>query len=84
MIETQKFLSIKEASLWASKYIGKDVTPSNITYLINYGRIPKRSESGSILVAKQDLVDYSPARDDGKIRLSFLRNFENCSRFSPR
>lgn len=58
MIETQKFLSIKEASLWASKHIGKDVTPSNITYLINYGRIPKRGENGSVLIYKQDLVDY--------------------------
>ncbi len=58
MIETKKFLSIKEASLWASKHIGKDVTPSNITYLINYGRIPKRGKNGLILVAKQDLVDY--------------------------
>ena len=33
MIETEKFLSIKEASRWASRHIGKDVTPSNITYL---------------------------------------------------
>ena len=48
MIETEKFLSIKEASRWASRYIGKDVTPSNITYLINYGRVKKRGDNGNI------------------------------------
>ncbi len=58
MLETRELFNVKEASVWASKYIGKDVTPSNITYLINYGRIPKRGENGSLLVAKQDLIDY--------------------------
>lgn len=35
----QELLSIKEASQWASKYLDKDVTTSNISYLIQYGRI---------------------------------------------
>ena len=48
MIETEKFLSIKEASLWASRHIGKDVTPSNIAYLINYGRVKKRGDNDNI------------------------------------
>lgn len=33
MLETKELLSIKEASEWATNHIGKDVTPSNITYL---------------------------------------------------
>ena len=41
MIETKELLTIKEASIWASEFTGKSVTPSNIAYLINYGRINK-------------------------------------------
>lgn len=58
MIETKEFLNVKEASIWATKHIGKDVTPSNIAYLINYGRVKKRGENGNIFVAKEDLEDY--------------------------
>jgi DNA modification methylase len=58
MIETRETFTIQDASVWASKHIGKDVTPSNISYLINYGRIKKRGENGNIVVAKKDLIDY--------------------------
>ena len=36
-----ELLSIKEASLWATEYLDKNVTTSNISYLIQYGRIRK-------------------------------------------
>ena len=36
-----ELLSIKEASLWATEYLDKNVTTSNISYLIQYGRIKK-------------------------------------------
>jgi DNA modification methylase len=58
MLETKETFTIKEASIWASKHIGKNVTPSNISYLINYGRIKKRGENGIIVISKKDLVDY--------------------------
>jgi hypothetical protein len=58
MIETKEFLNIKEASIWATKHIGKNVTPSNITYLINYGRILKTEKKGTTLIPKQELIDY--------------------------
>ncbi len=58
MLESKENLNIREASAWASKYIGKNVTPSNIAYLISYGRVKKRGENGNILVAKKDLIDY--------------------------
>ncbi len=58
MIETEKLFTIKEASVWASNHIGKTVTPSNIAYLVNYGRVKKRGSNGDIFVAKDDLVDY--------------------------
>ena len=40
-------LNIKEASLWASKYLNKKVTPSNISYLIQYGKIAKKENKGT-------------------------------------
>lgn len=58
MFQTGELLDIKQASLWATKHLGKDVTPSNITYLINYGRITKLGDNNKTLVAKQDLIEY--------------------------
>ena len=31
------FMTIKDASIWASNLLGKDITPSNIAYLVQYG-----------------------------------------------
>ncbi len=53
-----ELLTIKQASLWASEYLGKNVTPSNITYLIQYGKIKKCGENGNTSVSKSDLISY--------------------------
>ena len=54
----QDLMTIKEASIWASKYVGKNVTPSNISYLIQYGRIPKNGDNGNAFVNRYDLEEY--------------------------
>jgi len=54
----EKKLTICDASNWASNYLGKTVTPANITYLINYGRIKKIIENGQSYVSCSDLKDY--------------------------
>lgn len=36
----------------------KEVTPSNISYLIQYGRIRKIGDNGTAQVSKQDLIEY--------------------------
>lgn len=51
-------LTIKQASHWASKFTGKRVTISNISYLIQYGRIKKIGENGNIFILKKDLIQY--------------------------
>jgi hypothetical protein len=51
-------LTIKEAAEFASKHIQKNVTPSNISYLLNYGRVPKVGDNGAVLVQQDDLVRY--------------------------
>ncbi|MFV0531227.1 MAG: DNA methyltransferase [Flavobacteriales bacterium] len=53
-----ELLTIKEASSWATSYLKKEVTPSNISYLIQYGRVPKIGENGNTRVAKKDLLSY--------------------------
>ena len=53
-----EYLSISEASEWASDYLEKNVTTSNISYLIQYGRITKIGENGSTLIAKDELINY--------------------------
>jgi SAM-dependent methyltransferase len=65
MIEQLSFLdtkidlmTIKQASIWATNHLNKQVTPSNISYLIQYGRIKKNGENGSTLVSKKELVEY--------------------------
>ncbi len=54
----QDLMTIKEASVWASKYIDRNVTPSNISYLIQYGRIPKNGDNGNTFVNRFDLEKY--------------------------
>ncbi|MDR2927396.1 MAG: site-specific DNA-methyltransferase [Cytophagaceae bacterium] len=53
-----ELLTIKEASEWATKHICKNVTPANISYLIQYGRIKKIGDNGTTQIAKQDLINY--------------------------
>lgn len=58
MTITNELLTIKEASEWATKHIHKTVTTSNISYLIQYGRIKKIGKNGSTQIALQDLINY--------------------------
>ena len=52
------FLTIKEASEFASSYLKRNVTTSNISYLIQYGRIRKIGGNGSTLIDKNELIKY--------------------------
>lgn len=51
-------LTIKEASEWATNYVGKLVTPSNISYLIQYGRIKKIGNNSAPKITYSDLLNY--------------------------
>src|SRR4030067_1827974 len=58
IIPTDELLTIKEASEWAAKYLGKTVTTSNISYLIQYGLVKKIGGNGDTQVSKQELINY--------------------------
>ena len=52
------FMDLREASKWASQYLNRKVTTSNISYLIQYGRISKIGENGNLLVDMNELKNY--------------------------
>lgn len=55
---SEDLISIKDASLWASEFLNKEVTSSNISYLVNYGKITKIGENGSTQVSRTELKEY--------------------------
>jgi len=55
---SQEFLTIREASKWASDYLERQVTPSNISYLVQYAKIKKHLEGFTIKVDVDELKDY--------------------------
>ena len=51
-------LSLKEASEWASDFLGREITASNISYLIQYARIKKYMDGLTIKINTNELKDY--------------------------
>ncbi|MBI3189243.1 MAG: site-specific DNA-methyltransferase, partial [Ignavibacteriales bacterium] len=51
-------MTLRDASVWATTFLGKNVTTSNISYLVQYGKIPKFGSNGTTLVSKDDLTTY--------------------------
>lgn len=66
IVEIDELLTIKEASEWATQHTNKNVTTSNISYLIQYGRIKKIGSNGSTQVSKQDLLNYYAAYNEDR------------------
>lgn len=59
-------LTIKEASDWATDFLDKNVTTSNISYLIQYGRVKKIADNGCTLIDKNDLINYYEQSYNGR------------------
>lgn len=51
-------VTINDASKWATDYLDKEVSPTNISYLVQYGKVKKHGEYGSTLVDLDDLKKY--------------------------
>ena len=58
MRHTRQLLTIKEASSWAKNFLKRDISESNISYLIQYGKIKKYNKSDSLYVSVDDLKEY--------------------------
>lgn len=58
MQTTKQLLTIKEASQWASDFLRRNVSESNISYLVQYGKIKKHNGGNSVFVDIDDLKNY--------------------------
>lgn len=53
-----ELLTLEEASAFATSFVGKEVTVSNINYLIQYGRVDKYTTANGLCVSREQLVAY--------------------------
>ncbi|PIU75527.1 MAG: hypothetical protein COS76_00325 [Candidatus Portnoybacteria bacterium CG06_land_8_20_14_3_00_39_12] len=58
MQQTKNLLTIKEASQWASDFLKRDISKSNISYLVQYGKVKKHNGGSSVFVDLNDLKSY--------------------------
>jgi hypothetical protein len=58
MQQAKQLLTIREASQWASDFLDRDISESNISYLIQYGKVRKHNGGNSIFVDLGDLKNY--------------------------
>ncbi|WP_297455188.1 DNA methyltransferase, partial [Persephonella sp.] len=54
----KKLLTFKEASQWASEFLNREITESNISYLVNYGKINRYEKDGKTLISLDELKKY--------------------------
>lgn len=64
--EEKKLIKLKEASKWASQYLNRKVTISNISYLLQYGIIKKYGSNGNPLINIEELKEYYDSYDKEK------------------
>ncbi len=69
-------VTIPEASRWASDFLAKKVSPTNISYLVQYGKIKKHGENGSTMLDLNDLKNYYNSYN-GKREISWKKNLGN-------
>ncbi len=62
----KELLTIKEASVWASRFLERDIEESNILYLVQYGRLKKYSEHNALYVTLEDLESYYADRKNSR------------------
>src|SRR3989338_925352 len=74
--EQLELMTIKEASEWASQYLKREIGTSNISYLVQYGKIRKYGDNGSALVNLDDLKNYYSSFH-GERELSWKRKLGN-------
>lgn len=58
MQRTKQLLTIREASQWASNLLKRDISESNISYLVQYGKVKKHNGGNSVFVDLEDLKGY--------------------------
>ena len=62
-LAADSLLSVGDAAVWATKRSGRNITPSNILYLIQYGRVSRVELHGSVFVPLPELESYYSSFD---------------------
>ncbi len=70
--EEKSIVTLKEACEWASEYLNRKVTISNMSYLVQYGRVKKLGNNGNPLISISELKDYYDNYDKEKTWKSIL------------
>ncbi|MBU0999220.1 site-specific DNA-methyltransferase [Patescibacteria group bacterium] len=68
--------TIPEASKWASGFLEKEILPTNISYLVQYGKVKKHGENGSTMIDLNDLKKYYDSYN-GKREENWKKNLGN-------
>ncbi|MDZ4225598.1 MAG: DNA methyltransferase, partial [Candidatus Andersenbacteria bacterium] len=76
-----KLLTLMEASRWASDFLERDISESNISYLIQYGKVKKRVNESGVYVSVTDLERYYKSFR-GKRELVYKKRFGNVLNWS--
>ncbi len=58
LFEPSDLLTLREASDWASSFLQRSVSTSNISYLIQYGRVSRHRVAGRTKISQRDLQRY--------------------------
>jgi len=58
MQQLKQLLTIKKASQWASNFLKKEISESNISYLVQYGKVKKYNGGNYTFVKVNDLKNY--------------------------
>ena len=58
MQQTKNLITIKEASRWATEFLKRDVSESNVSYLVQYGKVKKYNGGSAVFVDTHDLQKY--------------------------
>ena len=66
----KRFLNLSETSNFASAYLNKPVSVSNISYLLQYGRIKKYGDKRNILVDVLELIKYYDSLNNFEYKLT--------------
>jgi hypothetical protein len=69
-------LTIQEATQWATEYLNRDISASNISYLVQYGKVKKYGDNGSTKINLDDLKGYYKSHQ-GKRELDWKKVLGN-------
>ena len=61
MLSPNQYFTLQQASQWATQYMGKNVTSSNISYLVQYGKVKRYENDGVTQIDKEELKAYYDA-----------------------